>query len=99
MKNFGIIWDLEFKTSSETARGWDNWGLLGGDPQWSTRGAVISVDLTERAIEVAAAKKVGLIVNHHPCIFPKSRGLSKVTAGNRSSGLVLKAIQKKIAVD
>lgn len=62
-----------------TAESWDNVGLLAGDPDWRTSAVVVSVDLTPEAI--AAAKRSGarLIVNHHPCIFPKSRGLSRFT--------------------
>jgi hypothetical protein len=41
-----------------------------------------------------------LIVNHHPCIFPKSRGLGRVVPGSRSgiSTLVFKALRRGIAV-
>jgi dinuclear metal center YbgI/SA1388 family protein len=77
-----------------TAESWDNVGLLAGDSTWTTSGAVVSIDLTAQAI--AAAKRSGarLIVNHHPCIFPKSRGLSRFTP----SSLVFQAAQEGIAV-
>src|SRR5262249_48094856 len=40
-----------------------------------------------------------LIVTHHPCIFPKSRGLSKVSRGsNPSADLVYQAIRGGLSV-
>ena len=78
---------------SETEE-WDNVGLLVGDPSEQTSGAVISTDLTFEAIEVAIQKGYRLIINHHPCIFPKKRGISQVIAGTP----VYEAIKKGIAV-
>jgi dinuclear metal center YbgI/SA1388 family protein len=85
---------LDRLAPESSAESWDNVGLLTGDPEWKTSAAVVSVDLTAEAI--AAAKKSGarLIVNHHPCIFPKSRGLSRIT----SSSLVFQAAREGVAV-
>ncbi len=85
---------LDRLAPESTAESWDNVGLLAGDPAWRTSSAVVSVDLTAEAI--AAAKKTGarLIVNHHPCIFPKSRGLSRLTP----SSLVFQAVCEGVAV-
>lgn len=88
-----ILHFLEQRAPLGTAESWDNVGLLVGDPGWRTSGAIISIDLTEDAIRRARAKKARLILTHHPCIFPKSQGLPKVT-----SGLVFKALTEKIAV-
>lgn len=96
-----VLQDLERRAPSDTAEDWDNVGLLAGDPSWKTSGAVVTVDLTEQAIRLAKQRKYRLIVNHHPCIFPRSRGLSRVVAGmNRggTSGLVFEAIRQGIAV-
>jgi len=89
-----MIRQLNVLAPESCSEDWDNVGLLVGDPHWQTDSAVVSVDLTPES--VAAAKKVGarLIVNHHPCIFPKSRGLSRVTP----TTLVWEAIQAGIAV-
>jgi dinuclear metal center YbgI/SA1388 family protein len=64
-----------------TAEDWDNVGLLVGDSKEKTAGAVVCVDLTMEAIEIALKENYKLIINHHPCIFPKNKGLSKVMAG------------------
>ena len=98
MKIARVIEALELRASSSFAESWDNVGLLVGDPAWSTQSAVVSIDLTERAIAQAERTGARLIVNHHPCIF--GRGLSRV-APSSSSGtedLVYRALQKRIAV-
>jgi dinuclear metal center YbgI/SA1388 family protein len=71
-------------------------GLLVGDPETTVRGAVLSIDLSETAIALAKRKDYKLIINHHPCIFPKSRGLARVTAA--SSPLVFEALREGISV-
>lgn len=95
-----VIAALEKLAPSGTSEKWDNTGLLAGDPEWQTTGAVVSVDLTEQSIATALKHGYRLIVNHHPCIFPKSRGLSRVVPGPRSgiSSLVFEAIRNGIAV-
>src|SRR5438105_2040468 len=69
---------IEQKVPLGTAEKWDNVGLLCGNPEWTTEGAVVSVDLTRAAIETAIKKKFSLVLNHHPCIFPKGAGLSRL---------------------
>ncbi|MBC7693532.1 MAG: Nif3-like dinuclear metal center hexameric protein [Methylotenera sp.] len=89
---------LEQKAPSATAEKWDNVGLLVGDPDWKTTGAVISIDLTAESITEAKRLGYRLIINHHPCIFPKGKGLSAVTSQSLSSRLVFEALQNGIAV-
>ncbi|MGK5082782.1 Nif3-like dinuclear metal center hexameric protein [Bdellovibrionota bacterium FG-1] len=95
-----VVEELERLAPSGTSEKWDNTGLLVGDPCWRTAGAVISVDLTAKAIETAVKRGYRLIVTHHPCIFPKSRGLQRLVPGPRSgiSSLVFEAIRQGIAV-
>lgn len=94
-----VLADLENRTPTGTAEKWDNVGLLVGDALSSEKlvGAVVSIDLTVEA--VASAKRSGyrLIVNHHPCIFPKSRGIPRVTATG-ATALVYEAARAGIAV-
>lgn len=91
---------LNQRAPQGTAEDWDNVGLLVGDPRWKTGGAVISIDLTEEALEAAIRKRHRLIVNHHPCIFPRNRGLSRVVCGEGGGmpDLVARALQNRIAV-
>jgi dinuclear metal center YbgI/SA1388 family protein len=89
-----ICEEISWLAPESTAEGWDNVGLLAGDPEWRTKGVVVSIDLTREAIEIARRKGYRLIVNHHPCIFPRSRGLARITPPS----LVFDAIQAGIAV-
>jgi hypothetical protein len=59
---------------------------------------VVSIDLTPEAIRKAKQLGYRLIVNHHPCIFPRSRGLGRVTPGGGVAGLVFEALREGIAV-
>jgi dinuclear metal center YbgI/SA1388 family protein len=95
-----IIAGLERLAPSGTSEKWDNTGLLAGDPDWKTASVVVSVDLTEQAIETARKRGAKLIVTHHPCIFPKSRGLARIVPGPSSgiSSLVFESIRQGIAV-
>lgn len=95
-----IIKVLDGCAPADTAEDWDQVGLLVGDPSWKTSGAIVSIDLTAEAIEQAKTKKFRLIVNHHPAIFPKSRGLGRVTASSKGgvASLVFEAIREGIAV-
>src|SRR5262249_8906191 len=44
-------------------------------------------------------KKANLILNHHPCIFPKSKGLARVTdSSSPTAELVYKPIENEISV-
>jgi len=86
--------EIAYLAPEATAEHWDNVGLLVGDPEWRTQGVVVSIDLTPESIQVARRKGYRLIVNHHPCIFPKSRGLSKITPPS----LVFEALQSGIGV-
>jgi dinuclear metal center YbgI/SA1388 family protein len=89
-----VLRSLNHRAPLGSAEDWDNVGLLIGDSSKETMGAVVSIDLTFEAVELAVLHGYSLIVNHHPCIFPKNRGLSRVIAGTP----VYEAIQKGIAV-
>lgn len=89
---------LEAHAPRGASESWDNVGLLVGDPEWKTPGAVVAVDLTAQSIQAARDRGYRLIINHHPCIFPKSKGISQVVAKSGKAGLVFEAIRQGIAV-
>ncbi len=89
-----ILQILENLAPAGTAESWDNVGLLAGDPKWKTSGAVVSIDLTEEALKLAKDEKYRLIVTHHPCIFPKHKGLSRLTTQH----LAVRALTEGVAV-
>jgi dinuclear metal center YbgI/SA1388 family protein len=95
-----VLQHLETQAPSGTAEHWDNVGLLTGDPRQRTAGAVIGVDLTEETIELARRKDYRLIVIHHPCIFPRGKGLSRIVNGDAGtlSSLIFQAVREGIAV-
>jgi dinuclear metal center YbgI/SA1388 family protein len=99
-----VLSAIEIKAPLTCSEDWDNVGLLVGKRGTRVSSAVVSIDLTHEAIDLAIRRKSNLIVNHHPCIFPKSKGLSKLTArckedgGSPSSELVYRAIENGISV-
>ncbi|MGK5089939.1 Nif3-like dinuclear metal center hexameric protein [Bdellovibrionota bacterium FG-2] len=91
---------IEARAPAKTAERWDNVGLLVGDGDWRTKGAVISIDLTAEAIAIAKQAGYNLILTHHPCIFPTAHPLSRVTLNQPGSAeaLVFAALRAGIAV-
>src|SRR5271170_4521612 len=91
-----VLNELEKRAPFATAEDWDPVGLLVGDPTWKTAGAVVSVDLTPEALAHAEKNAFRLIVTHHPCLFPKGRGLPALVPGPAGSlsRLMLEAYSK-----
>ncbi|NDD90955.1 Nif3-like dinuclear metal center hexameric protein [bacterium] len=94
LKISDIIGNIEGRAPESCSESWDNNGLLVGDPNWTTSAAVVSVDLTEESLDLAKRLGAKLIVNHHPCIFPRSRGISRITPNS----LVWTALESQVAV-
>jgi dinuclear metal center YbgI/SA1388 family protein len=74
---------------------YDNCGLLTGNPQQETKGALLTLDCTEEIIEEAIQNKCNLVIAHHPIIFS---GLKKITGNNYIERTIIKAIQNNIAI-
>ena len=85
---------LDEKAPLSASESYDNVGLLIGDSKVNARGAVISIDLTKEALELAKRRGFKLILNHHPAIFPKGRGPSQIL----ESSLVHRAIREGVSV-
>lgn len=60
----------------ESAMGFDNVGLLVGDPEAVSEKVLLSLDITSDVIEEAVRKNVSVIVTHHPVIFNPLKKLS-----------------------
>jgi len=69
---------------------WDNVGFQIGDANHSVKKILLTLDVTENAIDKALAENCDLIISHHPFIF---RPLKKIT-----NPLYLKLIKNDIAV-
>ncbi len=92
-----ILYEIEKRTPPGTAEKWDNVGLLVGNARGIVTGAVLSVDLTEEALETAKRLGYSLIINHHPCIFPRSKGAANVISTGPSK-LIYEAARAGISV-
>jgi dinuclear metal center YbgI/SA1388 family protein len=77
------------------AESWDNVGLLVGNTAANVRKALMCIDLTEAVLDEAIASKVDMILAYHPPIF---KALKTVTDADTKARIVLRAIEKKIAI-
>lgn len=74
---------------------YDNSGLNIGDPNESTTGCLVCLDVTEQVLDEALALNINLIVSHHPLIFNK---LNHITGQTPTERLVIRAIRNGISV-
>jgi len=95
-----LIEVIEMRIPTACAESWDSVGLICGDSAQALKGVVIGVDLTEALFASALKKKANLIIIHHPPLFPKGRGITKLVKGKDSdlNTILLKAFEEKIAV-
>ena len=95
-----LIEVIEMRIPTACAESWDSVGLICGDPAQALKGVVIGVDLTEALFASALKKKANLIIIHHPPLFPKGRGITKLVKGKDSdlNTILLKAFEAKISV-
>ena len=68
---------LHSRAPFDTAEGWDNPGMLVGDPRREVSRVLVALDVTDGALEAAKAIGADLIVTHHPVIF---RPISRLSA-------------------
>ena len=99
-KIFDLLEVIESRIPVASAESWDSVGLVCGDASQNFRSAVVGVDLTEALVDEALRLKANLIVIHHPPLFPKGRGLTKLVLGAQGelSTLHLRCFQKNICV-
>ena len=77
------------------AEGFDNVGLLVGNPNMPVKGILVTLDTLENVVDEAIEKKHNLIVSFHPIIFS---GLKKLTGRTYVERVVIKAIANNIAI-
>jgi len=95
MKITTLISALEEIAPPVYQEGYDNAGLIVGDPRAETRGAVLCLDATEAVIDEAIALGYGLVIAHHPIVF---KGLKQLTGKNYVERTVIKAIKNDVAI-
>ncbi|MCM0607029.1 MAG: Nif3-like dinuclear metal center hexameric protein [Xanthomonadaceae bacterium] len=100
MKVQELLTRFEQKAPFGTAEDWDPVGLLVGDPKKEITGVVVSVDLSRSSFDLAVKSDANVIVNHHPCIFPKQSGISRLVPGRSDdmTTLMFEAVQKGIQI-
>ena len=75
--------------------GYDNAGLLTGDPKMEVKGVLCTLDCTELVVDEAVTKQCNLIVAHHPIVF---KGLKQLNGKNYVERTIIKAIKNDIAI-
>lgn len=86
---------LETIAPSSYQEGYDNSGLIVGNPNTEVTGAILCLDSTEAIVDEAIAKKCNLIIAHHPIVF---KGLKRFNGKNYVERTVMKAIKNDVAI-
>lgn len=95
MKISDITGILEEVAPRALQEGYDNSGLIVGDPDAECDKALICLDSTEEIIDEAISQGCGLVIAHHPIVFS---GLKKLNGKNYVERVVMKAIKHDIAI-
>jgi dinuclear metal center YbgI/SA1388 family protein len=90
-----IINFLEVVAPLSLQEGYDNSGLLYGDPEKNIEKTIVSLDLTDAVLQEAINLNAQLIIVHHPPVF---RAIKRISHFDPVSRMLIKAIQKDIAV-
>lgn len=85
---------LDQRCPRETADSWDCVGLLVGDPDQEIQGVWVARDLTVDILRAAQSRGFGLILVHHPLLFPKKQVIASLLKGD----LIYEAVRSGIAV-
>lgn len=95
MKISNITEALEKWAPLSLQEGYDNSGLIIGDPNMEVTGILVTLDCIEAIVDEAIEKGCNLIVAHHPIVFS---GLKKINGKNYIERTVIKAIKNDIAI-
>lgn len=96
MPKFKEITDyLEGIAPLHLQEGYDNAGLIVGDPGREVTGVLTSLDCTEEIVEEAVARGCNLVVAHHPIVF---RGLKRFNGGSYVERTVMRAIKEDVGI-
>lgn len=95
MKIKEVIKFLEEKFPLDLQEDWDNSGLQIGNVENDLKNIIISLDLTDEAIESAIENSCNLIINHHPLIFSPIKSIDLSSDYNKK---IEKLIKNDISV-
>ena len=95
MKIKDITQFLETIAPPQYQEGYDNAGLIVGDPMTEVTGVLVCLDSIETIIDEAIERGCNLVVAHHPIVF---KGLKRFTGKNYVERTIIKAIKNDIAI-
>lgn len=95
MQISSVIQALETLAPLHYQEGYDNAGLITGNPEWECKGIIICLDVTEAVVEEAIRKNCNLIVSHHPVLF---QSIKKLQPFHYVEKMIIKAIQHNLAL-
>lgn len=75
--------------------GYDNAGLITGNPDMEVKGVLVCLDSTEAIIQEAVDKGCNVVVAHHPIVF---KGLKRLNGKNYVERTVISAIKNDVAI-
>ena len=90
-----VISYLESIAPPAYQEGYDNAGLIVGDPTWEVTGVMVCLDSTETVIDEAINKDCNLIIAHHPIVF---KGLKRFNGSSYVERVVMMAIKHDVAI-
>lgn len=88
MKLIDYIDELENIAPIKDAEEWDNSGLQIGNVDDEITGILLTLDLSEEALDIAIQKGLNLIIAHHPFIFTPLKNIETTS----SKGRIIKKI-------
>ena len=95
MKVSNITEFLESIAPLHLQEGYDNAGLIVGNPDQEVKSCLVSLDTTPEVIQEAIDQGHNMVVAHHPIVF---KGLKKINGKNYVERAVIKAIKHDIAI-
>lgn len=90
-----IVQYLEELSPLSYAEGFDNVGLLVGEPYQHVSGVLVSLDTLEVIVDEAIEKNCNMIVSFHPIIFS---AMKRITGKTYVERVVMKALRHNIAI-
>lgn len=86
---------LEQLAPSKLSQGWDNTGLLLGDPEQQIEKILVTLDITKEVVDEAIEMGANLIITHHPIIF---KPISSLRKDKPQGDYIIRLIQNGISV-
>ena len=94
-KNYTIFNKLEELAPLSLAESWDNSGLQLGSGEQTVNGVLVTLDVDEKAVDMAQDVGANLIISHHPLLF---QGVKKIDYGTVPGRLIRRLISNDFTV-